>query len=63
MPRRRLHDEDEEVTTVGHTDDLGPIEDEDDEFGYESLLDDPEDEDEDLFDYDDEEEEFLDEEE
>jgi hypothetical protein len=50
MPRRKLQDDlEDEVTTVGAHDDLGPLDelydDEDEEFLYD-LLDDPEDDEE-----------------
>lgn len=58
MPRRKLHDEDEdEVTTVGSNDDLGPL-DEDEEF---DLFDDPVDDDDEWWEDEDEDDESYEE--
>jgi hypothetical protein len=70
MPRRKLHDEfeEDEVTTVGENDDLGPLDDLSDEDDAEfdrlagrRLFDDPEDEDDDWDEefFDDEDDEDL----
>jgi hypothetical protein len=69
MPRRKLHDEeqDDEITTVGQNDDLGPLDDYDEdgfpssEYSARRLFDDPEDDEEEY--HEDEEEYYEDEEE